>query len=206
MSLPYEVVSLKDIAPNNDPIYAGNTETITIHFTDPAPATGLLITIGNTNPEVVKVPSSVPARPGSGLATFQAQANIAGQTLITASIPSSPPDVVSTTLTVLRPVPFALIFNPNAIFSGGTAEGTVTLNAPAPVGMPPIALSTNLLGIAILPTPATLPVPKNATSAKFTIVGGEVQVETVAVITAALPGGSVSTPLIIIPGPGPKRS
>jgi hypothetical protein len=194
-------VGLKDIVPADDPIYPGTVTTITINLTDPAPRGGLTITIVNSNAQVVQVPSSVVAQEGSRLATFQAKANIVGATVITASIPGSPPDVVSTTLTVVRPVPFALIFSPTAIFAGNTAEGTVTLSAPAPVGMPAIALSTNLPGVAVLPTPATLVIPTNSTSAKFTVTGGDVQLETVAAVTAKVEENAVSGPLIVRPRP-----
>jgi len=210
MSLPFEGdssdqnvpgVTGVNIAPAADPIYPGSTTTITINLTDSAPRDGLTITIGNTNPQLVQVPSSVVAEPGSRSTQFNAQAqnNVSGQTVITASLPGSPPDVVSTTLTVVRPAPFAVIFSPAAIFSGDTAEGTVTLNAPAPVGMPPVQLSSDVPGVA--KPPATLPVLTNATSAKFTVVGGEVQVETVATITATLSGVNASGPLIIRPRP-----
>ncbi|HLK60457.1 MAG TPA: S8 family serine peptidase, partial [Chthonomonadaceae bacterium] len=90
------------------------------------------------------------------------------QALQSASAPSSP---VLSRVTI----------NPNAIYGGSTATGTVTLTAAAPMGGAIIALSSADTNVATVPD--TVTIAAGSTSATFTITGGDVTATTKVTIT-----------------------
>ena len=87
--------------------------------------------------------------------------------------------------------------SPNAITSGQTATGTVTLSAAAGAGGVPVSLSSSYPAGANLP--ATVTIPQGAASATFAVTAGTVGSATSVVLTASYLGVSRTVSLTVNP-------
>jgi trimeric autotransporter adhesin len=107
------------------------------------------------------------------------------------------------TIYTMRPIGTSLKVSsisvgPTSLQGGGTAQGTVTLNGPAPSGGIPVVLGSNS-SFATPVGPVT--VRAGATSATFNIVTEPVAQATTVQISAILGGNSLQTPLTLTPPP-----
>jgi hypothetical protein len=100
--------------------------------------------------------------------------------------------------TVTAPALNSLSMNPSTLIGGQSANGTVTLTAPAPAGGAIIDLS-NANGAASVPSSVT--VPAAVTSANFSVTTNSVAVTTVGNITASYNGVAKSATFIVNPQP-----
>jgi hypothetical protein len=104
----------------------------------------------------------------------------------------------SLALTVSAPPPptlSSLSISPNPITGGLSTQGTVMLQAPAPIGGIIVSLSSSALNIAQVPPVVT--VPQGFTTAIFTVTTIRVPVAESATITATAGGISRSTVLTV---------
>jgi hypothetical protein len=90
----------------------------------------------------------------------------------------------------------SLVISPSTVTAGTSAQGTVTLNVPAPPAGAQINLSSDK---AVATVPASLNIAGGQTTGVFTIATGSVSVLTVATITATLGGRSANASLSIAP-------
>lgn len=90
-----------------------------------------------------------------------------------------------------------LTVSPAQVAGGGSAEGRITLNAPAPAGGLLVALES---GLATVRVPATVMVPEGRTTAAFSIQTWAVVREKAVAITAGLRGTRKTTTLTVAPG------
>ena len=93
----------------------------------------------------------------------------------------------------------SLTFSPSSVTGGGTAQGTVTLGAPAPSGGTVVSLSSSAPAVAAVPPSVT--VPAGLTQATFTVTTAAVTSTTTVTISAALPSGTASATITVTPAP-----
>jgi uncharacterized protein DUF6519 len=192
-------VTLTGIQADPLQVFAGQTATITLALSGPAPAGGIpfSMTASNALATFVNPPSTIPGGQTSIAITVQTVAvvpNRIGQTTITASLTTSPPSPVAVTLTIAQPVlssPLSII--PISIFTQGTAAGHITLTGPAPSKTPIVTLSSSDTQVATL-LPTSIAVPVGGISASFTILGHN---QGTATITASL-GTSIASGSITV--------
>jgi hypothetical protein len=91
----------------------------------------------------------------------------------------------------------ALTLNQSAVVGGTTAQGTITLEAPAPKGGVSVALTSNN---SVIKIPSSVTVPAGATSASFPVSTSAVSASTPAQIQAD-PGTNYSATLWVDPAP-----
>lgn len=92
----------------------------------------------------------------------------------------------------------ALVLAPATINSGATSTATVTLSAVAPTGGVTVTLASS--NTAAATAPATIVVPQGSSTANFVVMGGIVNVNTAAFISATA-GGVTKTASLIVQAP-----
>ena len=123
-------------------VRGGVTASGTIRFNGPAPAGGLSIPLSISDPTIAQI-ADVTLREGQQTASFQVTTKaVAAETNLTISLGSEtrlPPVALKLT----PPIISRLSVNPVSVFSGVTANGSVTLDGPAPAEGLTIPLSSN---------------------------------------------------------------
>lgn len=165
------------------PINVGDTTTIIMTLSSPAPPNSVIaLTINNSNVSVsgetpvTSPPTSppsftlmVPVAAGATTATVQAKGVAQGSTTIGASFGGQS---VALTL-IVQPPPVLtgqLVLNPPSVFVGNSAQGQVTLSGPAPSTGLVVNLATNNSSVARLSS-SSVTVPAGSTTATFGITG-----------------------------------
>ena len=87
-----------------------------------------------------------------------------------------------------------LTFASSSVASGGSLQGTVTLNAAAPSGGASVALSSSSSAITV---PATVTVAAGATSATFTATAGSVTADQSATVSAKYGGNTAQAQITV---------
>ena len=160
------------------PINIGDTTTITMTLSSPAPAGKSITLTGDsasisidgeaaTSPPAFTV--DVPVQAGATSASVTATGQSVGSTNLSASFGGQ---TVALTL-VVQPLPQLtgqLSLNPPSVFVGGGSTGTVTISGPAPQNGLPVSLATDNANVAQLSS-TSITVPAGATTAGFTISG-----------------------------------
>jgi hypothetical protein len=188
-------------------IFAGQTATLTLTLSGPAPAGGIPFTITASNALVtfVNPPPAIPGGQTSITITVQTVPvvpNRIGQTTITASLITSPPSPVTITLTIAQPVLIApLSITPISIFTQGSAAGQIILSSPAPSKTPTVTLSSSNTQVATV-APTSITIPGGGISAPFTILGHSPGTAT---ITASLGTSTASGTITVITRPTGKE-
>jgi hypothetical protein len=165
----------------------GQTATVqgTIILIGPAPDDGTSIALESDNPDVAKVEPSVEVPAGSNNAAFEVStAPVDSPTAVT--ITASSQDVKRTaTLTVQPPSLAQLTLNPAVVLGGSAAQGTVTLNGPAPANFVVALQSTDA---TVATVPAEIVIPQNAASGAFPVTTRPVPTARQVVIVASRAG------------------
>jgi hypothetical protein len=177
-----------------------------VNIATPAPAGGVLITLGNSNPAALTIPANVSIGSGStqGMFAFTTASSVSSTTTATVTA-SFGPSTASASVTIQPAgarIPLASIaVSPSTVSAGATATGTATLSAPARPGGVVVQLSASNLAAAV---PASINVPAGATSANFTVTTSSVSSPTGVILygLADNTGLSQSTGLTINPGAG----
>lgn len=162
-----------------------------------APAGGLTFTITENSIYTATVPTAtIPA--GSTITNFTIfTAPNKGWTNIQIPITASLNGVVLVqTLTLLPPVPQSLVMNPNVITGGQGSTGTVTLTGKAPSAGLWVALTSNNQAVIV---PIAVKVLANQTTGVFGVQTTQVQVVTVATISAKSNGVTTTATLTLNP-------
>jgi subtilase family serine protease len=197
-----DVCQVFSVTFNPSSLEGGSPSTGTILLTAFAPAGGATVTLTNSAPSVVTVPSSIVVPAGSQSVTFPiTTVQTSAQT--TASIQATYPDSTSVTGTLtllMSPTPTSLVLSPTSVPGGTPSTGTVTLTGPAPVGGAEVSLSSS--NVAAATVPATMNIPEGASSGTFTITTLAQTSATSATISAAYHGLSKSAALTVAMTPG----
>ncbi len=110
----------------------GQTATLTVRLTAPAPSGGVSVRLNSSNPAIASVAASVVVPAGQQSVSVRVSTTpVANRAIVnlTASVGDSHS---SATLTVNPPAPVALSLSPAVVLGGRTATATVVLSAPAP--------------------------------------------------------------------------
>lgn len=163
-------------APNA--ITAGTTTYGTLRLA--LPASGVInVTLSSSNASIASVPASVTIATGQATAQFTIAASGTGSATITATFETAR----SATIAVTAADPLASLSIDAASVEGGTtANGTITLAAPAPAGGAVIALASSDTSRATVPN--TVTIAEGATSTTFAIITNRVGSASNVAITA----------------------
>jgi subtilase family serine protease len=197
-----DVAQVFSVTFNPSIIEGGSPSTGTVLLTAFAPAGGATVTLANSVPGMVTVPSSVVVPAGSQRVTFPVT-TVQTSTQTVASIQATYPvsTSVTGTLTLLAsPTPASLVLSPTSVSGGTTSIGTVTLSGPAPAGGADVSLSSS--NVASATVPATMNIPEGASSGTFTITTLAQSSSSSANISAAYHGLTRSATLAVTMTPG----
>jgi uncharacterized protein (TIGR03437 family) len=97
--------------------------------------------------------------------------------------------------TAVAPAVRSVTLSASSVTAGGTAQGTVTLTAPAPAGGAIVSLSSNSSAATVA---ATVTVPAGSLSATFSISAASVTSTASATISASYGGGTASAVLSVL--------
>ena len=87
-----------------------------------------------------------------------------------------------------------LAFLSSSVASSGSMQGTITLNAAAPIGGAVVALRSNSTAITV---PASVSVAAGTTTAAFTATAGPVTADQSATVSAQYGGNSVQAQITV---------
>ena len=188
MTLTVKAVSVRQLVVAPAAVNGGGNAGGSLVLNRPAPAGGLVVSLGSSDAAVV-VPTSVTVAAGTTTAVFS---------ITTVPVGVNTPVVVTATcggvgrtatITVKAPTPYLLMVSPASITGGYTALGSrVLLNAPAPAGGLVVALESS--DPAVASVPATVTVPAGDTRGNFTISTTPVSAATAVLIQATTGGVS----------------
>jgi trimeric autotransporter adhesin len=100
------------------------------------------------------------------------------------------------TVQLLRVNSVALV--PGTVVGGKSAQGTVTLQSPAPSGGMVVMLSSSNTGVATV-SPASLQIAAGATTGSFTVNTSQVRDTTTVILSAAANGATKTVKLTVKP-------
>lgn len=195
-------------------IEGGGSLTGTVLIDTPAPAGGDLIGLASDTP-VVSLPDGILILEGDTEATF-AIATAAVDQAIVATLSATDGVVTLTVPLTVQPLPpppppppggvdlSALSIAPSTVVGGTGAQGTVTLDGPAPTGGFVVSLVSSAPSVAAVPASVTVPV--NLTTATFPITTTDPAVDTTVTVTASTAAQSRTALLTVthvVPPPPP---
>jgi hypothetical protein len=199
---------------SNESVAGGTSVTGTITLQAPAPASGVVVTLVSSDPDIVRPPTTVFVPAGATAIDFTVATNLvseskrviietgtdvdgyrAPQVWLSVTSPGSPAPPASLS---------SLALSEPSVAAGGTVTGTVTLTSPAPAGGALVRLQGSMEGEVIVPPGVT--VPAGSMSATFTTMPApETPFPRWVFIGAdyGTSGGSQARILEIDPAPGP---
>jgi len=177
-------------------VTAGGTVRGTVVLSRAAGASGAVVELRSSNPQLAWCPAQITVPQGQTTGTFNigTAANGVGSVVITASSGG-----VSRTATLQVVSAFrvqAVSVSPTAVAGGQAATLTVRLTAPAPAGGVQVSLSS---GSSHASLPASVLVPAGHSSASVRVTTSPVAQRVRATLTATLNGSHGSTELTINP-------
>jgi hypothetical protein len=173
----------------------------------PAPTDGATIALTSSHPAVATVPATTTAPAGAWFVNFPIATTVVSADAI---VTFSATYAGETHHMVIRVVPAAvseLSLNPQRVFGGSTATGTVTLITPAPPGGAVVNLFSGNTSVATVP--ATVTVPAGGTSASFTVSTNTVLPPTysqIGISIMASAGGASASQTLSVALPGATLS
>ncbi len=197
------------IAPGTVTSGAATTVSGTVSISAVAPTGGMEVSLASNN-SAASVPNSVIIPAGSSSATFDvtwSSVSVATTATITAVMGN-----VKTATLAINPASGGggggggsgtlanLIISPGGVPVGGTAQGTITLSAPAPTGGTAVTLSSSNPGAAQVPSSVT--VLAGATTKTFSISTGPGYAYYQPATITATSGNSKTASLFVYPGGG----
>ena len=155
---------------DNSEIPSGGTANGTVSIGTAAPAGGVIVDLVSSNPLVGTVSTPVLIPQGQTSVTFPINGLYVAQTSTTTITASRSGQAISAVLTV-DPLTFNLQLTPSDLLGGGTAEGLITLNQPAPPAGITLTLSADPANLATL-TPTSVFIAGGATTTTTTDSNG----------------------------------
>jgi len=187
--------ALSAMTVNPASVIGGIAATGTVTLSMIAPNEGTTVTLSDNSP-AVSIPASVTVQSGTSSATFPIKTSPVASTT-TATISAVFGGVTKTAaLTINPPSLITLSLNPATIVGGVSAQGTVSLNGPAPAGGAVVSLSDNS---PVTSTPASVTILAGSTSATFSISSTTVTSLRNVTITASYRGVRRTATLTVTP-------
>jgi len=173
---------LSNLILNNASVIGGASVSASVQINAPAPAGGVVVTLGSNNPSVT-VPATVMVPEGSSSAPFSIGTSpVASQ--VKAAISASYGGRTQYEQLIVNTVALSTItLSPTSVSGGQTSTGTITLNGPAPAGGFDVSLRTSSSTTKV---PAKVTVPAGQTSVTFTITTVKVKADTSVQVSASL--------------------
>jgi hypothetical protein len=171
----------------------------------PALRSGLSLTVASGNPALASTPSTVFLGSGSSRSSFViATSPVETPTSVEIRV-TLPGEVGSAAaaLTVLPPPLSAVRLDPKSLPGGGTAEGTILFNPPAPEGGAVVRLATDNPAAATVPP--SVRVPAGASSVTFRVTTYRVATATPVTVRATWAGIARTAVLTVLPTPIESR-
>ncbi|WP_162179802.1 hypothetical protein [Bryobacter aggregatus] len=188
--------TLSGVSLSPSTVASGASSTGTVSLGSPAPAGGILVTLSSSNPAAT-VPASLVIPAGSSTGSFAVATTAVGSntavTITASSTNSLTANLAINAATAGQGNLSGLSLSPASVASGASANGTVSLAAPAPVGGILVNLSSSNPAATV---PASLTIPAGASSSSFTVSTTAVASTTVVSITASS-ANSISASLTI---------
>jgi hypothetical protein len=180
--------------------FSGDTETVTVQLTGPAPTGGAVVNLTSSNPAAAPVPSTFNMPAGFAFGQFRLQTGqVTSDTpvTLTASINGTS---AATTFTV-QPPSLKSVWTSSSFTGGLPAQGIVSLNGLAASGGALVALTST--SPAVNPPPSVTVAPGDPT-VMFSIPTNAVTTTTTATLTATWQGKSAQTQITLNPQQAPQ--
>lgn len=174
----------------------GESRSLPISLSEPAPPGGLTIYLESTDPAVATVESSVTVAGGAQLPTTNPQVTgmAAGTAVIHANAEGFAPDARTATVELIV---LAVSPSPLNLVEGWDRSVTLSLSRPAPVGGLDVELTS--MDPAVFAVPGTVAVPEGQTSATFSATGVQAGNSTLLVEATGATGVSVPVSVSVAP-------
>lgn len=188
---PFRVQS---VAVSPAAITGGQSATLAVRLTMPAPAGGVQVSLQSNAPQA-SLPASVIVPAGQSSVSVQVATHPVAQRVhatLTAALNGSQ---ASTTLTISPPAPISLTLSPSTVAGGSSATASVLLNGSAPPGGLWLRVSHNNPNRVW--TPSQVYVPAGMRSVRFTVYTYRGRGVASVQITVATDGGSRSAILTV---------
>jgi hypothetical protein len=189
------------LAVTRDPAANGQTQTVYVQLTGPAPAGGAVVSLTSSDPAAAPVPATYTVPAGVAFSGFSFQVgsvNVATQVTLTASINGT----FASVSFIVQPVGLqSLTIAPSTITDGVAPTLIVMLNGQAPAGGTVVSLSSSDPTLANVPATAT--VAAGSYSISLNIPTGAVTTNTPLTIRASLNGATLQTQLTLTPQQAP---
>ncbi|MGC4044820.1 MAG: hypothetical protein QM758_13590 [Armatimonas sp.] len=168
-----------------------------VTLSGPAPEGGLTLSLSNSDPSAVTIPTSVTIPEGATSATFPITAgNVSLQRQATIAVRLW--DQTSSQVVTVKPWVAAVRFNPSSARTGQAVAVTVTLNLPAPASGLALALSSS--DSVALPVPVSITIPGGGLSGTVNTTAGSVSAAKQVTVSATVSGATTSGSVWINPG------
>jgi hypothetical protein len=197
--IPAASVALSDVSVSPAAVTGGNSATVTVDLTGPAPSGGATVTLTSSNATAFPAPASilVPA----GLSTASASVKTAAATASTSVTVKATYNSVSKTATVtVAPVVLPSLTSsavtPSSVVGGASAVLTLMLSGPAPSGGASVSLSSTS---PAFPVPASVVIPAKATGVQLSVKTVSVTATTLVTVTATYNGATLKAPVTVTP-------
>lgn len=182
---------------NPDPVRGGNDVTATVSLNGVAPTGGLTVALSSENTKLATVPATVKVPAGAGQVTFPVTTYaVAAQSIAMINAAANGVNV-RTGFTIKPSVPDHMTFNPDPVYGGNNTTGTLFLNGAAPAGGFVVNLASDYPNLAQVPSSVT--VPAGAKQVTFPVTTNAVLVNSLAVISAGVPGTNIRSVFTLLP-------
>jgi trimeric autotransporter adhesin len=192
--------SIASLSLNPASVTGGNSSTVTVTLSGPAPSGGAQVALSSSNTTAARVPSSVTVAAGATSATFAVSTSaVASSTSVVISGSYGGATKTGSLTVTATPAPSStlssLTLNPSSVVGGAqSSTGTVTLSGPAPAGGAQVMLSSSNGAASV---PASVTVPAGASSVTFRVNSSAVLFPTSSRISASYSGTSRSADLTV---------
>ena len=177
-------------------LFSGNSTWVQIQLSGAASSAGAVINLTSSNPQAAPVPATVTMPANTAWMQFQMQAGqvtAATPVTITAALNSG---TASVQFNVLPPSLRSFMVNTSSITGGAATGAIVMLNGQAPAGGAQVSLVSDSPGAQV---PAVVTVPAGSSSASLTVQTSQVQVNTLATLTANWNADSAQSQITVLP-------
>jgi hypothetical protein len=176
--------------------FSGDTQTVTVQLTGPAPAGGAVVSLTSSNPTAAPVPPTFNMAAGFAFGQFQFQT---GQvtTLTPVTLTATLNGTSASVSFTVQPPSLKSLFAYSPITGGGLDSAIVMLNGQAPSSGFTVNLTSGNPSLAGLP--ATIDISPGSPSVSFNFPTGSVTANTTIPLSASLNGLTVQTQLTLTP-------
>ena len=180
-----------------DPTSNGNTQTVWVQLTGPAPQGGAVVSLSSSNPTAAPAPATVTMPAGFAFGQFQFQigpVTTPTQVTLTGTLNSTS---ASASFMVQPPGLKSLTMSPSSITGGAQPTLIVMLNGAAPAGGLVVSLTSSDPSLAN--PPATATIASGNFSVSVNIPTSAVTTNTVVTISASLNGVTLQSQVTLTP-------